>query len=435
MSHRIFGMSRNQVFIAAIGFYIVFALTTDILVPPDPKKDVFKLNKLPLRASEEIQIAEYEQRRSQVKDVCSMWGAYSNRGKFLRSAQRNAPEDRMKNMVLKDRKDLSQSQLERLWQLNKKSIFHQMFVDERHGLTWCKVPKAASTSWLYAFLQVAGIEENMYKDKVGRHSLLREEYPLLPVPVLRNIMPKTLKFMVVRHPFERVLSAYRDKLENYERDLKARGGYYYSIYGKRIVKVYRREEGGEKEPTFREFVQYLLDTDVEEYDEHWRPISLLCTPCHVRYDVIAKMETLGRDSDFILYHRGLAGVTHIEWSHRTSSSDHSTSDLATSYFNKLTPSEIKRLYHKYLMDFLMFEYEVKPYLKLVNATENNSPVQGLDQENTRDEYDEEYNEEEEEDYDDEEEEDEQDEDTTVNQDDVPNMIQTAELISPVNGEK
>lgn len=89
------------------------------------------------------------------------------------------------------------------------------------------------------------------------------------------------------------------------------------------------------------------------------------------------METLGQDSDFILYHRGLSSVAHIEWSHRTSSSEHSTSDLAASYFDKLTPSEIKRLYHKYLMDFLMFEYEVEPYLKLVNATDNNSHIQGL----------------------------------------------------------
>ena len=45
--------------------------------------------------------------------------------------------------------------------------------------------------------------------------------------------------MVVRHPFERILSAYRDKLEDLSRDIEAREGYYYTMYGKHIVAEYR----------------------------------------------------------------------------------------------------------------------------------------------------------------------------------------------------
>ena len=32
-------------------------------------------------------------------------------------------------------------------------------------------------------------------------------------------------------------------------------------------------------PTFHEFVDYLLDTDPTEYNEHWLPYFLLRTPC------------------------------------------------------------------------------------------------------------------------------------------------------------
>ena len=47
-------------------------------------------------------------------------------------------------------------------------------------------------------------------------------------------------FIVVRHPFERLVSAYRDKLErshadNYEKD------FYYKKYGQKIVKKYRQK--------------------------------------------------------------------------------------------------------------------------------------------------------------------------------------------------
>lgn len=216
-----------------------------------------------------------------------------------------------------------------------------------------------------------------------------------------------------------------------------RGGYYYSIYGKKIVKVYRKSsiKGGEepgsedtrKEPTFREFVQYLLDTDVEEYDEHWRPMFLLCTPCHVKYDIIAKMETLTQDSDFILYHRGLADKVQIHWSHRTDQT-HKTSDVAERYYSQLTSTEVKQLYYKYLMDFLMFEYDLEPYMKLVASPNMNMT---LNVEGNEDEEEYYYNEDddyEEEAEDDEEAEEEEEEDTGGTQmigDTLPNIADSA----------
>ena len=37
---------------------------------------------------------------------------------------------------------------------------HQFFVQKEHQLMWCKVPKAASTSWLHAFLQLANVPQH-----------------------------------------------------------------------------------------------------------------------------------------------------------------------------------------------------------------------------------------------------------------------------------
>ncbi|KAK7086393.1 hypothetical protein SK128_021996 [Halocaridina rubra] len=347
----------------------------------------------PQRPGEEIQVVEFQRRKTRVKEACTAWGAYTTKAKFLKTAQKPSSDtSKTKDELTRDRKELSQSQLERIWQLSKRTSFHQMFVDRMHSLTWCKVPKAASTSWLHAFLELAGVQDIASKDMAGKHSLLREKYPLLTNSLLKRIMPTTLKFMVVRHPFERVLSAYRDKLEDSERDLKDRGGYYYAIYGKRIVKAYRKSTSSSddysyntrKEPTFREFIQYLLDTDVEEYDEHWRPIFLLCTPCHIRYDIIAKMETLSRDADFILYHRGLSDTVHVEWSHRTDQSK-KTSDVVKSYYSQLTSSEVKQLYYKYLPDFLMFEYDLEPFLKLTETPKSNVSL-NINGEDDDDEY-------------------------------------------------
>ncbi|KAJ8874790.1 hypothetical protein PR048_022679 [Dryococelus australis] len=87
----------------------------------------------------------------------------------------------------------------------------------------------------------------------------------------------TLKLLVVRHPLERLLSAYRDKLENVKTGHEHGTLHYYSKYGRRIVSKYRRGGNSTKswkllrpdqhywspdkprpsgvEPTFLEFVR------------------------------------------------------------------------------------------------------------------------------------------------------------------------------------
>lgn len=51
---------------------------------------------------------------------------------------------------------------------------------------------------------------------------------------------------------------------------------------------------GPRYPLFEEFVRWLLCEwrAGNELDMHWTPIANFCTPCQVRFDIIAKFETL-----------------------------------------------------------------------------------------------------------------------------------------------
>ena len=109
-------------------------------------------------------------------------------------------------------------------------------------------------------------------------------------------------FIIVRHPYERLLSAYRDKFENKKK-------YYYHNYGKFMISQFRhrgiRRFGKEfyqitkndkrnykipylnavqrrlddPTPTFWEFTRYIIEHKI--LNEHWRPASLMCSLCRV----------------------------------------------------------------------------------------------------------------------------------------------------------
>ena len=52
-------------------------------------------------------------------------------------------------------------------------------------------------------------------------------------------MKETAKILIVRHPFERLLSAYRDKLENSVAGREHGTLHFYKKYGAAIVKKFR----------------------------------------------------------------------------------------------------------------------------------------------------------------------------------------------------
>ena len=81
------------------------------------------------------------------------------------------------------------------------------------------MPKAASTSWLHAFLKLANVPDHLIPEDngMGLHAFLRDKYPLLSKNLNKQFMTKSVKFVVVRHPFERIVSAYLDKLHSYAR--------------------------------------------------------------------------------------------------------------------------------------------------------------------------------------------------------------------------
>ncbi|CAG9785176.1 unnamed protein product [Diatraea saccharalis] len=257
----------------------------------------------------------------------------------------------------------------------------EFFVDHIHSLVWCNVFKAASSFWLYKFNILGGYDRKfLARTRQTPLMLARKKFPRPIEEELRDAIntPGVISLMVVREPFVRLLSAYRDKLEHITPP-------YYRKLAKAIVAEHREKAtklfGPIKSygPTFYEFVAYLIEKHKTEgrnftTDEHWAPYHQFCTPCAVNFTVIAKVETLPRDSGYVIQQLGLGHVLSPKVTNRRirlrtvmnkSKDGRNTTALLKHYFNQLDESMLNDLLKIYGIDFEMFGYNSKIYNQYV----------------------------------------------------------------------
>lgn len=303
---------------------------------------------------------------------------------------------------------------------------HQSAVAKRlvhlkdRNLTWCLLPKVVSTSWSRALQQVSGEGSDSEAPQVE----IRMKHRPPSNQELPQIVGNSESFFFVRHPFERLVTAYRSKLEHTSGQHD--GDYFYGLYGRKIVAKYRKlvdvvvhrnlkrvefrgnslienydslgsveenkisvkevTQSGElfvgrgegpkrnidnnvigdrhqqpltRDPTFEEFVDYLLDTDPNQYDEHWMPAALYCDVCRLKYQFILKYEDFKLENEQFIRYLVAKGVLPkdfvIKWENKIGTD----SSVAKRYMALIEPNKLKKLITKFEHDFRLFQYD--PY--------------------------------------------------------------------------
>ena len=190
-------------------------------------------------------------------------------------------------------------------------------------------------------------------------------------------------FVFVRHPFERLFSAYRNKL------LDPHVRMFREEFGSQILRMFRnglseKEYASGKDVSFTEFVNYIIalhdQNNSGQFNEHWQLINTLCSPCMMKYNYIGKMETLEEDAEAILKQLGVDN--EIKFPSHDGSYKHKTEDVMRSYYSQIPEATIKRLYEVYKGDFLAFGYDISNFLNLsiapighIDLTARDSSVQ------------------------------------------------------------
>lgn len=250
------------------------------------------------------------------------------------------------------------------------------------SLLYCWIHKAASTSWNKIFFDISHIRVR----EQDLHTAAQRFRP--ETDNIRELFKSSsLSFLFVRHPFERLVSAFVDKFET-----GSKSNWMYKMYAGDILNV-TSDRGTPKDnaylasmyrklrpldrPTFVDFVSYLLRTPVWEYNDHWAPYWLHCHLCGAHrsvclllgqphtslcsFDVIGKFETIRSDTEYIREEAGLRIETgEFPWQNKKGSVTSVTS-VSQEYFKQIDMESRRKLYEIYRIDFEMFDYSSQQY--------------------------------------------------------------------------
>ncbi|KAK7093134.1 carbohydrate sulfotransferase 9-like [Littorina saxatilis] len=151
------------------------------------------------------------------------------------------------------------------------------------SVSYCPIPKTSSTTWKDIFAKIRG--------KMKR----------LKIPgVIPPSKTPDVRFVFVREPYSRLLSAYVDKLFSPH-------GMIWNTTGRDVIKNFRPNASSKSlecghDVTFPEFIKYVISMEEsgEDYNRHFVLSHKFCALCDYHYDYIGHLETIQEDMPYIL---------------------------------------------------------------------------------------------------------------------------------------
>ena len=269
--------------------------------------------------------------------------------------------------IQRERKQTLQDACDKL-HIHSDVMLENMYYDSKHKLVYCSVPKIASTNWKLVFEKLVGIVKDEQATQLNINRGLKKGLRTLDnfttLDAAMTAWNNSLTFMFSRHPFSRVLSTYRNKLDI--RTTFERAYLWQHFYSKKYRKKYGQTTY-RGTPSFAQFVRLIGDPyPVMGYErnKHWSEVSSRCSPCDINYDVIGKLETLADDVKYILKLAELEGKVQFSDPLKSSPTFSSNVDTMKKYYSKVPKECIENLYTRYKFDFELFGYDLPDYIKI-----------------------------------------------------------------------
>ncbi|XP_018023525.1 carbohydrate sulfotransferase 10 [Hyalella azteca] len=221
----------------------------------------------------------------------------------------------------------------------------EFLINREFKIVWCSIFKSASSSWFAYFLTLAGKNPNVRKN--SEVELARKTaYPRPSMQDLQEVLndPSYTSFVILREPFQRILSSYLDKIAGKEER------YYHSVRCKMTKQ--KRRTSKPCFPTFPQYVDYILEQYAagKMLDEHWQPYTLFCSLCQVNFTYVLAFENIAEEQNFLLNH--VEGLQNYPLKHEHSS-EHNYSAQVREHYSQLSRAQLDGLVDIYKDDFLI----------------------------------------------------------------------------------
>ena len=192
-----------------------------------------------------------------------------------------------------------------------------------HKIALCSHAKVGSSTWRSHFTNLLPNNKNVrrFPAWVNQDNFTIREYDfaggknhLISPSGIKNFLRrnKFLKVTFVRHPFERLVSAYNDKINGngfytkktgYEKWFKNDRSF--SSFVNLVLHEYQTSCNPSKSQTSKSRSTWEITNCESKVNRHWRPFGFRCSYCDFNYDVIGRMENWNDDFNYIVRKRDL----------------------------------------------------------------------------------------------------------------------------------
>ena len=271
----------------------------------------------------------------------------------------------------------------------QQEVFRKTFEDwilipPKHKIAYCRLAKVGSSAWktlLIPLISDQEMQEKVLKMKTNLQlsSTMNELFSSKNVDTSHQkmseylTMQKYFTFVFVRHPLDRLVSAYTDKI------LKPKSHVW------DYLKTDLRQRNGQV--NFQNFLRMVLKSLDKcnsqtttcfnsKINHHWQPYYQLCEFCDVKYDYIGRLETFNHDVQEVLIQANLTeyiqlrNIKQVHQSTTMSTSQFEVDEdgiqakkLTKEYFKNVEESIVKKIIQYFELDFLLFQYSAGDILK------------------------------------------------------------------------
>ena len=234
----------------------------------------------------------------------------------------------------------------------------QYVVNPTDGLGMCRIAKVSSSAWLYRFNMLLengakNFSQITHSQLVKMHAQSKNWWNLTKEQQVGHFdgsVGDILSFVMVRHPFDRLVSAYYDKIIGVGKWPKT----------VKLIEESFGDNDTSTQVTPTEFIEFVINEgqkkNLYKINEHWRPQIANCPFCAFSYDVYAKYETADEDTAYILLKTNLTHLKSVGVVNGDQVNHGTKKDRNKLFWSQVNAKHLIDLQAMFIEDLILFDY-------------------------------------------------------------------------------